>query len=199
VDTSVVPNARGECDILQHLSKTPAKITVLELMEKSPSHRDTILRFLQGINVSADIPVASLAQAILSLSMTKNKTPPVVFSDEEWALEECRSLPLCISVALNDTMVDSVMIDTGASINVCPVNTFQSLGVDEKELQKVTTTVTAYDNTKRGARGGVKLQLKVGPTVMMTPFVIMDIIPTFKAILGRPWVQQTLGVPSTIH
>src|SRR5262249_47285572 len=64
---------------------------------------------------------------------------------------------------------------------------------------KVTTTITAYDNSKRGARGGVKLQLKVSPAIMMTPFVIMDIVSTFKAIMGRPWVGQTLGVPSTIH
>src|SRR5262249_162256 len=112
---------------------------------------------------------------------------------------ECRSLPLCISITLNGTLVDSVLVDTGASINVCPSSTFELLGVDAKELQKVATTITAYDNTKRGARGGVKMQLKVGPATIMTPFVIMDIIPMFKAILGRPWILQTLGVPSTIH
>jgi len=194
-----MPNAQGEYDIIQHLSKTPAKISVKELIERSPSHWQALFKFLQEISVNTDLPPENLTQAILSLSMTKNKTPPVVFSDEEWAPEECRSLPLCISIALNGIMVDSVLIDTGASINVCPVSTFESLGVDEKDLQKVTTTVTAYDNTKRGARGGVKLQLKLGPVVMMTSFVIMDIVPTFKIILGRPWVRQTMGVPSTIH
>src|SRR5262249_40820287 len=156
-EPSLVPNAQGEYGILQHLSKTPAKITVLELIEKSPLHRETILKFLQGINVSADIPAASLAQAILSLNTTIKKTPSVVFSDEEWAPEEGHSFSLCISVALNDTMIYSVLIDTGASINVCPAETFETLGVDQKELQKVTTTVTAYDNSKRGARGKVKL------------------------------------------
>src|SRR5262249_47223783 len=41
--------------------------------------------------------------------------------------------------------------------------------------------------------------LTLGPAIMTTPFVIMDIVPTFKALLGRPWVEQTLGVLSTIH
>jgi len=162
-----VPNAQGEYDIIQHLSKTPSKISVKELIERSPSHCQALLKFLQEISVSVDLPAENLTQAILSLSMTKNKTPPVVFSDEEWAPEEKEST--------------------------------ECLGVEEKDLQKVTTTVTAYDNTKRGARGGVKLQLKLGPVVMTTSFVIMDIVPTFKIILGRTWVQQTLGVPSTIH
>src|SRR5262249_49809412 len=152
-----------------------------------------------GINVTADIPAVELAQAIFSLNTTIKKTPSVVFSDEEWAPKECRSLPLCISVALNGFMVDSVLVDTGASINVCPFDTFEELRVDPKDFREVSTTVTAYDNSKRGARGKVKLQLKVGPAIMMTPFVIMDIVPTFNAILGRPWIEQTLGVPSTIH
>src|SRR5262249_51494546 len=55
------------------------------------------------------------------------------------------------------------------------------------------------DNSKRGACGAIELQLTLGPATMVTPFVIMDIIPTFKAILGRPWVKQTLGVLSALH
>src|SRR5262249_50107518 len=168
-DTSVVPNAQGEYDVIQHLSKIPAKVTVKELIEKSPSHWQAIFKFLQSIKVSADLPADNLTQAVLSLNLTKSKTPSLVFSDEEWAPAECRSLPLCISITLNGTLVDSVLVDTGASINVCPSSTFELLGVDAKELQKVATTITAYDNTKRGARGGVKMQLKVRPATMMTP------------------------------
>jgi len=195
VESQLAPNAQGEYDIIQHLSKIPAKITILDLIRKSPSHRVTLVQLLQGIDVNEDLPPTGLAQAILAL----NKTPSVIFSDEEWAPKESRSLPLCISLTLNGTLVDYILIDTGASINVCPVDTFEKLAVDGGDLQESATTVTAYDNSKRGTRGKVKLQLKVGPALMMTPFVVMDIVPTFKAILGRPWVQQTLGVPSTIH
>src|SRR5262249_50281522 len=94
-DTSVVPNAQGEYDIIQHLSKIPARVTVKELIEKSPSHWQAIFKFLQSIKVSANLPADNLTEAILSLNLTKGKTPSVVFSDEEWAPEECRSLPLC--------------------------------------------------------------------------------------------------------
>src|SRR5262249_50614600 len=158
-DLEIAPNAQGEYNILQHLSKIPAKITVYELIKRSPSHQDALVKFLQGMTVVENLPVVNLVQALMSLT----KTPSLVFSDEEWAPEEHRSMPLCISVALNGLVVDSILIDTGASINVCPFSTLEELAVDPKDFQKVTTTVTAYDNSKRDARGGVKLQLKLGP------------------------------------
>src|SRR5262249_9530038 len=85
------------------------------------------------------------------------------------------------------------------SINVCPISTFVKLGISEGDLQKITTQISAYDNSKWAARGAIKLQLQLGPAVMITLFMVMDIISTFQAILGRPWVEQTLGIPSTIH
>jgi len=75
-------------------------------------------------------------------------------------------------------------------------------------LSKVSSIIFSDDEwaskechalSRGGARGAVKLYLRLGPAIMMTHFVIMDIIPTFKAILGRTWVEQTLGVSSTLH
>ena len=34
---------------------------------------------------------------------------------------------------------------------------------------------------------------------MNIEFLVLDIPPTFKAILGRPWLKQIFGVSSTIH
>jgi G-patch domain len=41
--------------------------------------------------------------------------------------------------------------------------------------------------------------LGVGPVTMPTEFLVLDVDPAYKAILGRPWLEQTQGIPSTAH
>src|SRR5262249_23807751 len=147
----------GEYDILQHMAKIPAQITLRELLRRSPSHQEAMFKFLQGINVSEDLPPASLVQAIMSLCVT----PSIVFYNEEWAPKECRSLPLCILIFLNGIVVESALLDSRASINVCPIRTFEKLEIREEDLQRTNTQISAYDNSKQAARGAIKLHLQL--------------------------------------
>ncbi|MQL84304.1 hypothetical protein Taro_016808 [Colocasia esculenta] len=66
-------------------------------------------------------------------------------------------------------------------------------------MEKICSTIAAYDNSKRVAKGKIALQLEIGPVTMSSEFLVLDVDPTYKAILGHPWLEQTLGVPSTTH
>src|SRR5262249_5865822 len=122
-NSELVPNSQGEYDIIQHMAKIPAQITLRELLRRSPSHQEAMFKFLQKVNVSEDLSPASLVQAIMNLHVA----PFIVFYNGEWAPKECRSLPLCISIFLNGIVVESTLLDSGASINVCPIRTFEKL------------------------------------------------------------------------
>src|SRR5262249_8953345 len=123
--SELAPNPQGEYDIIQHLAKIPAMISLRELLKRSPSHQEAMFKFLQGINVHEDLSPDSLAQAVMSLCTA----PSIVFYNNEWAPKECQSLPLCISIYLNGIVVESALLDSGASINVCPIGTFEKLGI----------------------------------------------------------------------
>ncbi|MQL80350.1 hypothetical protein Taro_012781 [Colocasia esculenta] len=166
-----------------------------ELIRRSPSHQFTLLQFLQKIMVNDDLPPSGVTGAILSLT----QGPSISFSDKDLAAPECRSLPLCLTINLNGISVDSTLIDTGASINVCPMKTLEQLGLGEENLEKNCSTIAAYDNSKRVAKGKIVLKLGIGPVTMSTEFLVLDVDPAYKAILCRPWLEQTLGVPSTAH
>src|SRR5262249_4397826 len=93
-ETPIIPNPQGEYDILQQLAKILAKITIHELIQRSPSHLQTMIKFLQGITVREDLSAAEVAQAIMSLCVA----PSIVFHNDEWAPKECQSLPLCLTI-----------------------------------------------------------------------------------------------------
>jgi len=80
-------------DLLKHLEQTPAKITVAELIRKSKSHQDVLLKFLQRIRVSEDIS----PERIVGSLFTFTNGPPIMFPDEELESYEYRILPLCIA------------------------------------------------------------------------------------------------------
>ncbi|MQM03756.1 hypothetical protein Taro_036542 [Colocasia esculenta] len=113
-DNGPPPHAGTEYDILQHLDKTPARVSILELIRRSPSHQSTLLQFLQKIMVNDGLPPSRVTNAILSL----NQGPSISFPDKDLVAPECRSLPLCLTITLNEVSVDSTLINTGASINM---------------------------------------------------------------------------------
>ncbi|MQM23597.1 hypothetical protein Taro_056663 [Colocasia esculenta] len=145
--------------------------------------------------VNDDLPPSGVTNAILCLT----QGPSISFSDKDLATPDCRSLPLCLTINLNGVSVDSTLIDTGASINVCPMKTLKQLGLGENNLEKSCSTIAAYDNSKRVAKGKIALKLEIGLVTMSTEFLVLDVDLAYKAILGRPWLEQTLGVPSTAH
>ena len=135
--------------------------------------------------VNDDISPEQVSTAI----MTVTKGPMISFFDEDLALVESRSLPLCLTIVINNTLVDSTLVDTGASINVCPISTLRMTNVSEKEIEPATTSVVAYDSSKRAVHGKIMLRVGLGPLSMSILFFVIDIDPTFKAILGHPWIE----------
>ncbi|MQM20914.1 hypothetical protein Taro_053944, partial [Colocasia esculenta] len=179
-DNGPPPPAGTEYDILQHLDKTPTRVSILELIQRSPSHQSTLLQFLHKIMVNDDLPPGGVTNVILSLT----HGPSISFSDKDLAAPECRSLPLCLTINLNGVSVDSTLIDTGASINVCSMKTLKQLGLGEDNLEKICSTIAVHDNSKRVAKGKIALQLEIGPVTMSSEFLVLDVAPAYKAILG---------------
>ena len=58
----------------------------------------------------------------------------IVFRDIELLAPERRSLPLIITVDINNYPLPGVLVDTDASKNVCSLSTLDYLGIEENEI-----------------------------------------------------------------
>ncbi|MQL89101.1 hypothetical protein Taro_021683, partial [Colocasia esculenta] len=137
-DTEEIDPAPGtQYDILKHLDQTPAKISILELIKRSQTHQDALRAFLQRVMVSEDMNPDNLP-SVLSIV---NRGPTITFSDGELAALKARKMPLCVTLTINKVAVDAALVDTGASINVCPLSTLRACNISERQLQPTPTTI----------------------------------------------------------
>ena len=45
----------------------------------------------------------------------------------------------------------------------------------------------------------VDIPIKVGTQTFDTTFYVMDILPSYSCVLGRPWIHNAGAVTSTLH
>ena len=69
------------------------------------------------------------------------------------------TLPLYIFVGCSRHRVPSVLLDKGASLNVCPLATTVALDFGLSNFEPYSQTVRAYDNTHREVLGTLTLDL----------------------------------------
>ncbi|MQL77350.1 hypothetical protein Taro_009750 [Colocasia esculenta] len=140
-----------------------------------------------------------LADKLPSALAMVTRGPAIIFAEGELASPEARRLPLCITLVINHVAVGAALVDTGASINVCPLSTLRACDLSEGMLRPTPTTIAAYDNSRRSCHGMVTVQAELGPLAVTVDFYVLDIDPMFRAILGRPWLEALGAVLSTAH
>lgn len=93
------------------------------------------------------------------------------FSDEDLSLlGKSYNQALHITVESKSMTIPYVLIDNGSTINVCPLKTAISVGIDITSLEDSLLTVRGYDNTKRDVLGSVILDLRIGPAMFIQNF-----------------------------
>ena len=59
--------------------------------------------------------------------------------------------------------------------------------------------VRAFDGTRREVIGEIEIEMQIGPCTFNVEFQVMDILPSYNCLLGRPWIHIVGVVPSTLH
>ena len=98
-----------------------------------------------------------------------------------------------------EKIVSRVLIDNGSSLNVCPLATLHLLGVNIAQVKPSTTTVRAFDGSKREIVGEIDLEVEIGPQAFVISFQVLDIPRSFNLLLGRTWIHSAGAIPSSLH
>ncbi|XP_058726011.1 uncharacterized protein LOC131597324 [Vicia villosa] len=187
---------KSEYKVVDQLSQTQSKISILQLLLCSETHRNALLRLLSAAFVPPEISVNQLEGVVSNI----NAGNGLGFTDADLPPEgRNHNRALHISVECKGTMLSRVLMDNGSSLNVLPKSSLMRLDYSGVDIRPSELTVRAFDGSKRSVFGEVDLPIMIGPQLFTITFFVMDIHPSYSCLLGRPWIHAAGAVTSTLH
>ncbi|XP_031106926.1 uncharacterized protein LOC116011573 [Ipomoea triloba] len=134
----------------------------------------------------------------------RKRTEPILFSDDDLPLHgEAQNDPLVITLDVNGTDVQRVLVDTGSSVNILYFDVFALLGLSTDQLTPIRTPLSGFTGDSIEAEGVISLNVELGsqPNVLKTTidFVVVKLKCVHNAILGRPGITRAAAVISMNH
>ncbi|OVA03740.1 hypothetical protein BVC80_1199g22 [Macleaya cordata] len=132
----------------------------------------------------------------------RNRRQPasvITFSDADMAPGVDHLRPLYLPAKIQGMLLKRAFIDTGASLNLVPLNIIETLRVPAKHVIRMPTTVYGFGGHTQDTMGQVNLDVKIGPIHASTTFHIIDADTSYHVLLGRPWLHKHKVIPSTYH
>ncbi|VFR01296.1 unnamed protein product [Cuscuta campestris] len=132
------------------------------------------------------------------------KREPIVFTDRDLPpTGEDHNDPLVITMDINGVDVARVLVDTGSSVNILYLETFQKLRLCRTQLEPLKTPLSGFTGDTVEAEGSIVLPVELGSgekTVWKKMrFIVVDIKCVHNAILGRPGINKVGAVISMSH
>ncbi|XP_039043815.1 uncharacterized protein LOC120183124, partial [Hibiscus syriacus] len=146
--------------------------------------------------VPKDVPVEKIDRLVANIQADNF----ISFSDDEIPSGMMGNpKALHITIQCKGHALSRVLIDNGSALNVMPLVTLKKLPVDSTHMRNCQSIVRAFDGTKKEVLGKIDIPLTIGPSTYEVEFLVMDIMPSYNCLLGRPWIHQAGVVPSTLH
>jgi hypothetical protein len=187
---------RSEFNIIEQLKKTPARVSIMELILTSEPHRRSILKVLNEAFVTKDITTEGMENLVGRIQALST----ITFSEGEIDPEGTNhNKALYITVESHDHVIAKALIDNGSALNVMPRHVLEQLPIDMALLKPNGMMARAFDGTIREIIGSFELDMTIGPHTFPLVFQVMEIQPAYSMLLGRPWIHAAGAVPSSLH
>ncbi|XP_050902856.1 uncharacterized protein LOC127115319 [Lathyrus oleraceus] len=187
---------KSDYKVVDQLSQTPSKISILSLLLSFEAHTESLLKILNEAHVTQDMTVNQFDDVVANITASNC----LGFTNDELPPEgHAHNKALHISVKCQDSLLSMVLVDTGLSLNVMPKNALGKLNNVGTSMKVSTLVVKAFDYSKKMVIGEVDLPIIVGPHTFMVIFQVMDINPSYSCLIGRPWIHVARVVTSTLH
>ncbi|MCH91444.1 hypothetical protein A2U01_0012371, partial [Trifolium medium] len=151
---------KSDYKVVDQLSQTPSKISMLSLLMSFEAHRAVLLKLLNMAHVDQDITVNQFDGVCNNITASRC----LGFTDAELPLEGAsHNKALHISMKCQDNTIARVLVDTGSSLNVMPKSTLSKLDIVGPVLKQSDLIVKAFDGSHRGVVGEIELPMMIGP------------------------------------
>ncbi|XP_050896495.1 uncharacterized protein LOC127103267 [Lathyrus oleraceus] len=157
---------------------------------------EALLKVLDQAFVEQDITAEQFNNVVGSITSCNG----LGFCDEELPEEgKNHNFALHISANFQGDSLSNILIDTGSSLNVMPKSTLLKLKYKGGRMRHSGIIVKAFDGSRKTVIGEVDLPIGIGPHVFQINFQVMDIVPAYSCLLGRPWIHEAGAITSTLH
>ncbi|XP_026430897.1 uncharacterized protein LOC113328014 [Papaver somniferum] len=117
-------------------------------------------------------------------------TKAIALSEHEGKEERPNTFPWAMA---------KILIDGGSSVKILFYETFKHMGLRDECLKPSTYNIFGFNVLSTRPRGEVTLEIRVGKTLTLTTFCVVDVLSPYTAIIGRSWVHGIKRVASTYH
>ncbi|CAN6444993.1 unnamed protein product [Victoria cruziana] len=126
---------------------------------------------------------------------------PIIFTDDDLPAGGMHTSALHLQVICMQFSIAKVLVDGGASVNVCPLRTIQELGIRRERFEPTAIDISGFDGHSQTPLGKVTLPVSVvhEDRDHLVEFHIIDVDTSYNMLLGRPWIHSQNTVASTLH
>jgi hypothetical protein len=100
---------------------------------------------------------------------------------------------------INGHLVNKMVVDTGAAVNIMSYSVLRRLGCSVEDLIRTNVTLSDFNGQASEAQGILNVDLTVGSKTIPTSFFIVSSKSTYTVLLGRDWIRANCCIPSTMH
>lgn len=168
--TTTVPVT--QYNIIDQLQKIPTQISILELLKISPSHKEFLEQALVATMVPNNLEVFQLQTMVGHLTSLYCLS----FSEhDDVSIIHPHNSALHIEVLIHKHYVKHVLIDGGATLNICTLKLVCALGYSKNTIDpRRKIIIKAYDHEERSSQGLIVLPIQVGPIVKDIVCQVLD-------------------------
>jgi hypothetical protein len=100
---------------------------------------------------------------------------------------------------INGNLVNKILVDTGAGVNIISYSVLRRLGHSAEDLIKTNVTLSDFNGQASEAQDVLNVDLTVGSKTVLTSFFIVSSKSMYTVLLGRDWIHANYCIPSTMH
>lgn len=135
---------KSDYKVIDHLSQTPSKISILSLLLCTEAHMNVLIKILSSTFVPQNIIVNQLERVMASISADNC----LGFADFDLPPEgRNHNKALHISMEHKGTTLSRVLVDTRSSLNVLPKSALMKTNYEGVELCPSDLIVRAFDGS----------------------------------------------------
>jgi hypothetical protein len=125
--------------------------------------------------------------------------PRLVIFEKPWEKNYKHLKAMYLKGYINGHLLNKMLVDTGATVNIMPYSVLYRLGRSIKDLIKTNVTLSDFNGQASKAQGVLNVDLTVGSKTILTSFFIVSSKSTYTVLLGRDWIHANYCIPSMMH
>lgn len=107
--------------------------------------------------------------------------------------------PLFIRVKVEGTIVNKILLDGGAAVNLMPHFLLAKIRRFDTYLRPHNMVLSKYEGKNGTTMGVIQVDITVGSITQPTVFLVITSRANYNLLIGQEWIHGIRVVPSSIH